>query len=242
MRWAAASTSCNTVNPSAVSCKGTEPSRSHPPPPDKAGGPPQEWGAGDEGTRGWQDPWRHAGKDGRMKPLSRVGSSPGSFGWCCAFSWPLKSAGREMLNPLSVGFSVKCCHHRVPLSGSQCDAGVSMPALSLCMVHPPLCLSFPTSKGPPSPSAPSFKQAPSHVSPAALFWGILLGYCHYGYYYYYYYYWDVGGALRLCRTRLWRARHPSKGRRSVTAPQQLRSPQLEEVMKQFMGIYKVMCE
>ncbi|XP_025899259.1 AT-hook DNA-binding motif-containing protein 1 [Nothoprocta perdicaria] len=31
-----------------------------------------------------------------------------------------------------------------------------------------------------------------------------------------------------------------KGRRSVNAPQQLRSPQLEEVMKQFMGIYKVM--
>lgn len=101
---------------------------------------------------------------------------------------------------------------------------------------------FPHQAGPPRPSAPSLKQAPSHASPTALFQGILRGYCHYGYYYYYYYYWDVGGALRLCRTRLWRARHPSKGRRSVTAPQQLRSPQLEEVMKQFMGIYKVMCE
>lgn len=137
----------------------------------------------------------------------------------------------------SLGFQ-----RRLPLSGSQCDAGVSMPALSLCVVDPSLCLSFPTRRRPPNHSAPSLKQAPSHVSPAALFRGISLGYCHYGYYYYYYYYWDVGGALRLCRTRLWRARHPSKGRSSVTAPQQLRSPQLEEVMKQFMGIYKVMCE
>lgn len=102
-----------------------------------------------------------------------------------------------------------------------CTAGGGVPAP---------CLSFPTGMGSPcrSPSPRPRPTALVRVLPAAPTVRVaLLGWF---------------GALRLCRTRLWRARHPSKGRRSVTAPQQLRSPQLEEVMKQFMGIYKVMCE
>lgn len=53
--------------------------------------------------------------------------------------------------------------------------------------------------------------------------------------------WWLGwGAPRRPGTRGLRARHPSEGACSATAPRQLRSPQLEEVMEQFMGIYKVM--
>lgn len=103
----------------------------------------------------------------------------------------------------------------------------------------PSCLSFPLPAEFPVPILPVGSSTREHRCPVP---GGSLGSRPYRRSLCYYYYWDAGGALRLRRTRLWRARHPSKGRSSVTAPQQLRSPQLEEVMKQFMGIYKVMCE